>query len=96
MNSRLLSELVASTVLAGELSLMAAQVSGDLVKAHERLGHILLIVYLIIVCFIGTKSKVVCLLQTISILQEKSIEHKDLHCVHNSDMNVGLKIMELI
>ena len=41
MNSRLLSQLVASTVLAGELSLMAAQVSGDLVKAHERLGHIL-------------------------------------------------------
>ena len=96
MNSRLLSELVASTVLAGELSLMAAQVSGDLVKAHERLGHILLIVYLIIVCFIGTKSKVVCLLQTISILQEKSIEHKDLHCVHNFDMNVELKIMESI
>ena len=94
MNSRLLSELVASTVLAGELSLMAAQVSGDLVKAHERLGHILLIVYLIIVCFIGTKSKVVCLLQTISILQEKSIKHKDLHYVHNFDMNVELKIME--
>ena len=94
MNSRLWSELVASTVLAGELSLMAAQVSGDLVKAHERLGHILLIVYLIIVCFIGTKSKVVCLLQTISILQEKSIEHKDLHYVHNFDMNVELKIME--
>lgn len=27
--------------MAGELSLMAAQVSGDLVKAHEKLGHIL-------------------------------------------------------
>lgn len=49
MNSVLLSELVASTVLAGELSLMAAQVSGDLVKAHEKLGHILL--FLIIVVF---------------------------------------------
>ena len=41
MNSVLLSQLVASTVLAGELSLMAAQVSGDLVKAHEKLGNIL-------------------------------------------------------
>ena len=37
----LLSQLVASTVMAGELSLMAAQVSGDLVSAHEKLGHIL-------------------------------------------------------
>ena len=41
MNAVLLSQLVASTVMAGELSLMAAQVSGDLVNAHERLGHIL-------------------------------------------------------
>ena len=41
MNSVLLSQLVASTVMAGELSLMAAQVSGDLVSAHEKLGHIL-------------------------------------------------------
>ena len=41
MNAVLLSQLVASTVMAGELSLMAAQVSGDLVKAHEKLGHIL-------------------------------------------------------
>ena len=37
----MLSQLVASTVMAGELSLMAAQVSGDLVSAHEKLGHIL-------------------------------------------------------
>lgn len=42
MNSVVLSQLVASTVMAGELSLMAAQVSGDLVSAHEKLGHILL------------------------------------------------------
>lgn len=41
MNSVLLSQLVASTVMAGELSLLAAQVSGDLVSAHEKLGHIL-------------------------------------------------------
>ena len=41
MNSGLLSQLIASTVMAGELSLMAAHVAGDLVSAHEKLGHIL-------------------------------------------------------
>lgn len=41
MNSVVLAQLVASAVMAGELSLMAAQVSGDLVSAHEKLGHIL-------------------------------------------------------
>ena len=41
MDSVVLAKVIASTVLAGELSLMAAQVSGDLVKAHEKLGNIL-------------------------------------------------------
>ena len=39
MNSETLTKVVASTVMAGELSLLAAQASGDLVKAHEKLGH---------------------------------------------------------
>ena len=59
MNSVLLSQLVASTVMAGELSLLAAQVSGDLVSAHETLGHILGVSW----CgaFMGTKSAMACL-----------------------------------
>lgn len=58
----LLSQLVASTVLAGELSLMAAQVSGDLVKAHEKLGNILFFM-LSWVGLMKTKGKVFCLLK---------------------------------
>ena len=34
-----LAEIIASAVLAGELNLLAAQVSGDLGKAHMRLGR---------------------------------------------------------
>ena len=34
-----LGEILAATVLAGELSLMAAFTSGDLAGAHERLGR---------------------------------------------------------
>ena len=60
MNSVLLSQLVASTVMAGELSLMAAQVSGDLVSAHEKLGHILIVISF--GAFIGTESAIACLL----------------------------------
>lgn len=54
----LLSQLVASTVMAGELSLMAAQVSGDLVSAHEKLGHILKRKWEKIVSLNGTKGKI--------------------------------------
>ena len=39
MNSETLAKVVASTVMADELSLLAAQASGNLVKAHEKLGH---------------------------------------------------------
>lgn len=34
-----LAEIIGSTVLAGELSLLAALASGDLARAHERLGR---------------------------------------------------------
>jgi hydroxymethylglutaryl-CoA reductase (NADPH) len=34
-----LAEILAATVLASELSLMAALTSGDLAPAHERLGR---------------------------------------------------------
>jgi hydroxymethylglutaryl-CoA reductase (NADPH) len=36
---RRLGEIVAATVLAGEISLMAAFTSGDLASAHQRLGR---------------------------------------------------------
>lgn len=38
-NSIQLARIVAATVLAGELSLMAALSSNDLVKAHMQLGR---------------------------------------------------------
>ncbi|MEJ2084946.1 MAG: hypothetical protein P8Y44_04610 [Acidobacteriota bacterium] len=34
-----LAEILGATVLAGELSLLAALTSGDLAGAHERLGR---------------------------------------------------------
>jgi hydroxymethylglutaryl-CoA reductase (NADPH) len=34
-----LCEIAAATVLAGDLSLMAAFTAGDFVAAHERLGR---------------------------------------------------------
>ena len=34
-----LAEILGATVLAGEISLMAAFTSGDLAGAHERLGR---------------------------------------------------------
>ncbi len=34
-----MAEILGATVLAGELSLMAAFTSGDLARAHERLGR---------------------------------------------------------
>ena len=58
----MLAQLVASTVVAGELSLMAAQVSGDLVSAHEKLGHIL--VHSIRIGSLITKQVIICLLTT--------------------------------
>jgi len=38
-NAKKLAEIVASTVLAGELSLLAALSAGHLARAHERLGR---------------------------------------------------------
>jgi hydroxymethylglutaryl-CoA reductase (NADPH) len=38
-SARALAELAAATVLAGELSLMAAFTAGEFVAAHERLGR---------------------------------------------------------
>lgn len=38
-NSEKLARIVSATVLAGELSLMAALSSNDLVKAHMELGR---------------------------------------------------------
>lgn len=38
-NSKLLAEIICSTVMAGELSLMAAQCTNDLVKSHLRLNR---------------------------------------------------------
>lgn len=38
-NARKLAEIVASTVLAGELSLLAALAAGHLARAHEKLGR---------------------------------------------------------
>ncbi|KAK8809651.1 hypothetical protein WA158_000594 [Blastocystis sp. Blastoise] len=39
VNSVMLAQIIAGSVMAGELSLIAAQASGDLVKAHEKLGR---------------------------------------------------------
>ena len=61
MNSVVLAQLVASTVMAGELSLMAAQVSGDLVSAHEKLGHILGMGIMVVLM---RREGVMCLLET--------------------------------
>jgi len=38
-NALKLAEIVSATVLAGELNLLASQVTGELAKAHERLGR---------------------------------------------------------
>ena len=34
-----LAEILGATLLAGELSLLAALASGDLARAHQRLGR---------------------------------------------------------
>ena len=39
INAKKFAEIVAATVLAGELSLLAALASGDLAEAHKRLGR---------------------------------------------------------
>jgi hydroxymethylglutaryl-CoA reductase (NADPH) len=39
INSKKLAEIISSTILAGEVSLLSALASGDLVKAHEKLGR---------------------------------------------------------
>ncbi len=39
-NSLKLAEIIASTALAGELNLLAAQATGELASAHEKLGRV--------------------------------------------------------
>jgi len=39
VNALKFAEIVAATVLAGELNLLAALASGHLAKAHEKLGR---------------------------------------------------------
>lgn len=38
-NAKRLAEIICATVMAGELSLMAAQCSDDLIKSHLRLNR---------------------------------------------------------
>jgi hydroxymethylglutaryl-CoA reductase (NADPH) len=38
-NAMKLAEIIASTALAGELNLLAAQATGELASAHEKLGR---------------------------------------------------------
>lgn len=38
-NSKKLAEIISSTILAGELSILAAQASGQMTKAHMKLGR---------------------------------------------------------